>query len=228
MRVVPKCIMFLFLLVILYGCQYRLLFDKPVHTQLKDVIRLKYPRPDFMNVVETVSVERGYTVRKSVSRKGVLDPSMDQSLQVLVSSGGFGIGQGMTGVVQAVEMQFDSSDGGKSWNCTIHFAGNSSYGKDDAALVFWSEFKPKLLNALKQSISPDILEENAAITPPINQPLGKSSDQMNPKAVKIDGVTKPELKPDTPPKTKKSSTPPDIIYIDKNGRKTDEKGNIIE
>ncbi len=55
-----------------------------------------------------------------------------------------------------------------------------------------------------------------------------TSEAVNPKAAKTDDAIKAESKPDTPPKTKKSSTPPDIIYIDKYGGKTDEKGNLIE
>lgn len=197
------------MIVALSGCQYRLLVDQPKASEVKDIIRLRTPSSDFMNVVEKIGDEYNLETRKSAFSKGVLDPSMGQPLSVVVSLGGFGIGDAMMGLARYRRIEFSSNNNGKTWNCTIQVAGNSSYGEEDAALNFWSEFKFKLIQRLKNNMSDEVvLAEENSITPAINQPHEKAKEPA-----------KVEAKSDIPT-TKKSKRPTEFIYVDKNGNAT--------
>ncbi len=56
-------------------------------------------------------------------------------------------------------------------------------------------------------------------------PIAKQPERKSPN---MNSFSKPPTDPNFSPKAKKKEPPPDIIYIDKHGNKTDERGNIID
>lgn len=208
-----KYLMLVVVTLMISGCGYMFLASPPKTSEVKDVIRLKSPRSEFIDVVTEIGNEDGYEIRKSTYRSDILDPSMGQPLSITLTSGG-GPGDmflaGQTGSARAVKIDFNSGDNGKTWNCSIGVWGNFSSGREDAALNFWSEFKPKLLKRLSKNFNVAADGLFANISSVRNSPI-KTDNNLH-SNIKADGINSA-----TPLKTKKTKQPAEMIYIDKNG-----------
>ncbi|HJW28702.1 MAG TPA: hypothetical protein VJ508_05555 [Saprospiraceae bacterium] len=147
-----KYLMLIVTALMLSSCSLMLLSAKSSET--KDVIRLQSPSPEFLDIVAKVGKEEGFEVRKAAYRSGILDPSIKSPQSLFMN---YGVGSGdaalasLTGRLRVIGMEFSSDDNGKTWNCTVHVHGNFSAGDEDAALNYWSEFKPKLLQRIQNA-----------------------------------------------------------------------------